>query len=356
MSATAGCAGNPKASAPDAEAARLDAALARAVERGRTPGATAAVVEDGQLVWEGAAGWGRGGTGPRSRMKPGSLIAIASTAKTVTATMAMALVERGELNLDAPIADALPDLPASARITARQLMSHTSGLSDYFRDGYVSRTARRHPHHHWTRQEVLAHVRRVNFRPGSRHSYSNSGYVALGGVVEHAGGESIERLFRRYVAEPLELERSTFRYGGAPQAAFAHPLAGGRRNGYRDRFGARGTVRTDYWGEVWTDGGLATSAAGLAAIGSAVYSGDLLLPSSVRKMLPPKRGGWGLGTFDRQAFGRRWFGHDGSYGGYQSQNWTDRRRGITVVVMTNAAGMPDPAPRLWRTIAKAYVG
>jgi D-alanyl-D-alanine carboxypeptidase len=285
-------------------------------------------------------------------MRPGSLFAIASTTKTVTATLAMALAERGKLDLDAHVADALPGLPGADRITPRQLMSHSSGLSNYFRDGYVARTARRHPFHDWTRPEVLSHVRRVNFRPGSRHSYSNSGYVALGGVIEHAGGESIEHLFRRFVARPLGLERSTFRYRVAPEGAFAHPLSGGRTSGYEDRFGARGRIHSDYWGEVWTDGGLATSAAGLAEIGNGVYAGDLLSARSVRAMLPPKRGGWGLGTFDRQACGRRWIGHDGSYGGYQTENWTDRRRRLTVV----GAGMGSVAPKVWRAVARAYVG
>ena len=73
-------------------------------------------------------------------------------------------------------------------------------------------------------------------------------------------------------------------------------------------------------------------------------------------MLPPKPGGWGLGTFDGRGQGSTWVGHDGSYGGYQTENWTDRERGVTIVVMTNGAGIGSLAPQLRRAIAAAYPG
>jgi D-alanyl-D-alanine carboxypeptidase len=272
----------------------------------------------------------------------------------VTATLAMALAERGQLRLDRPIHHELPRLPASRRITPRKLMNHSSGLNDYFDDGGVGRVFRRHPFHHWTRGEVLSHVRRLNFRPGLRHSYSNSNYVALGGVLTHDSSESIEGLFRRVVAGPLHLERSTFRYGAAPMREIAHPLRPRPGGGVWDKFGARGRVPTEYWGEVWTDGGLATTASDLARFGNALYSGGLLSPASVRAMLPAKPHGWGLGTFDKYALGTRWVGHDGWYGGFQSENWTDRKHGVTIDVFTNRAGQRTVAAPIWKAVAAAY--
>ncbi len=352
---TAGAATDPAAAADDNAAARLDAALDRAVARSGTPGATAAVVDDGRLVWTGAAGRAR--TGHGGRMHPDSLFAIASTTKTVTAAMAMALAEAGELELDRPIRSTLPYLPGSGRITPRMLMSHSSGLADYLSSPWLTWTAWRHPFHRWTRREVLSHApRRLRFPPGSRHSYSNTGYVALGGVIERASGARIESVFERTIAAPLGLEDSTFRYGAAPQRQFAHPLRPRAGGGYYDRFGPDGRIPTDYWGEVWTDGGLAATAADLAEFGNALYAGDLLEPATVEQMLPPKPGGWGLGTFDGRGQGSTWVGHDGSYGGYQTENWTDRERGVTVVVMTNGAGIGSLAPQLRRAIAAAYPG
>jgi D-alanyl-D-alanine carboxypeptidase len=136
---------------------------------------------------------------------------------------------------------------------------------------------------------------------------------------------------------------------------FAHPLRARRGGGFSDKFSARGRVPTDYWGEVWTDGGLATTASGLARIGNALYAGDLLSPASVRAMLPPGPHGWGLGTFYKHAVGRTWLGHDGSYGGFQTENWTERRSGVTIDVFTNGAGGRYYSGPIWRRVAAAYL-
>ena len=288
-------------------------------------------------------------------MRTDTLVPIASATKTVTATMAMALAQRGQLSLDQRIDRWLPRLPGSRRITVRMLMNHSSGLEDYFSDGAVDWIIRRHPFHHWRRGEVLAHVHRLLFRPGTQHRYSNSNYVALGGILTRASRLGIEDLFQRYVAGPLHLRRSTYRYDGAPQSELAHPLHPRRGGGVRDRFGARGRVTTDYWGEVWTDGGLATTPSDLATIGNALYAGPLLTPQSVAKMLPHGTNGWGLGTFGKRALGTRWFGHDGWYGGFQTENWTDRKRGLTIDVFTNRSGGKAVASRLWRDVAASYV-
>lgn len=329
-------------------AQRLDAALARAVERTHTPGATAAVVVHGRVVWTGAAGIARRGV----PMRPGALVPIASCTKTVTATMVMKLALQGRIALDRPIAGVFPALPGAARITPHMLLNHSAGLEDYFADGVLERLTYIEPFRRWSRPEVLAHIRHLLFAPGTRHEYSNSGYVVLGGLLQHASGKSIESLFRQIVAKPLGLERSTFRYAGLPQRLFAHPLWF-RHGRVHDYFGRRGKVHTDYWGGVWTDGGLATTAAGLARIGNALYAGRLMPRRAVRQMLPPHPGGWGFGTFGWPVGGTRWIGHDGDYGGYETENWTDRRRGVTVVVFTNLDGDRPAAVPVWRAVAAA---
>ena len=305
------------------------------------------------MVWAGA--YGRARAGRVGAMRTDTLVPIASATKTVTATMAMALIERHRLGLDQRIDRWLPGLRGARKITVRMLMNHASGLEDYFTDGGVDWIIRHHPFHHWRRGQVLAHVHRLLFRPGTRHRYSNSNYVALGGVLTGASQRSVEDLFRRYIAGPLHLGDATFRYGGAPQNELAHPLRPLSGGGVRDKFGAHGRVTTDYWGEVWTDGGLAIDPSDMARFGNALYAGPLLSPTSVGKMLPHGTNGWGLGTFGKRALGARWFGHDGWYGGFQSENWTDRASGLTIDVFANRAGGKAVAAPLWRDVAAAYL-
>jgi D-alanyl-D-alanine carboxypeptidase len=128
---------------------RLDAVLERLQHAVGGPGSTAAVVKDGRLLWKGAAGFAR--LEPRRAMTTQDKFAIASVTKTYTATLAMLLVERGELDLDEPVAAALPDLPNADEITTRMLLRHRSGLGDYFGGGYFRRVLREDPTHEWTR-------------------------------------------------------------------------------------------------------------------------------------------------------------------------------------------------------------
>ena len=78
--------------------ARLDAALARGARHLDTPGATAAIVKDGQVVWSGAYGRARGGRG--GAMTSDTMVPIASATKTVTATMGIELAQQGQLGLE----------------------------------------------------------------------------------------------------------------------------------------------------------------------------------------------------------------------------------------------------------------
>jgi D-alanyl-D-alanine carboxypeptidase len=268
----------------------------------------------------------------------------------------MSLVEQGKLSLDQTIDKALPDLPNSDRITVRMLLDHSSGLADYFQSGEIDRIIREYPDYPWTREEILSYVGRPRFEPGARHAYSNTNYVALGGVLEHYGGAGIEEQFDAAIGEPLQLRDATFVYDDALLPRLAHPHSGGRYRPFRDKLGNGNAIGTDYWGEAWTDGGLVTCSPELARIYNALYAGDLLDASTIKQMLPRRVNGYGLGTFQIRAAGHTWTGHDGLYGGYAVESWTDRSRDLTLTVMTNAHGYQRGEPAatdIWRQLARA---
>ena len=320
-----------------AQSPALDKALRAGRHRADAPGASAAVVRNGELVWAGASG--QAVTGERA-MTPETLVPVASTTKTAVAAMVLRLAEQGRVDLDEPIGDAARGLPATGRITPRMLLRHRSGLADYFGDGAVERIARRDPEHPWTRAEVLSHVPGLDFDPGSRYAYSNTGYVALGGVIEAAAGAPLEDVFQREVAEPAGMDRSTFAYDADREPEFAHPHRLGRRGRPVDLW-RNDVIRSDYWGPVWTDGGLASTAIDLARLGNAAVVGDLLDPSTRRAAIPRRKGAYGLGIDRFGAFGTRWLGHSGVYEGFETENWTDPRTGITVAVAVNVSEPGD---------------
>ncbi len=142
---------------------------------------------------------------------------IGSISKSFTATLVIQQVDRGTLDLDAPIGDYLAgeaDMDPSWRaLTLRQLLSHTAGLPA--NAGIASMRLRQTEELHQTRQKVLSGLWSKPVTPGS-FAYSNVGYVLAGYVLETVTGQPWETLIQTDIAAPLNLKSLGF---GAPQGA-----------------------------------------------------------------------------------------------------------------------------------------
>jgi D-alanyl-D-alanine carboxypeptidase len=308
------------------------------------------VIRDGKPVWSGASGSLR----PRGSERVGedTPFITASTAKTVTAAMVLKLFDEGRLKLGQPVSRYLPSLPGRGEVWVSDLLRHTSGLPDYLYSPRVDWLLTNRPRHPWTRAEVLRTVRWLDFDPGARFEYSNTNYVALGGIIEKAGEGSVQSEFERLIGDPLDLEVSTWKYGSLPAAEMARPAIrtwAGNREVWSGNF-----VPTDFWGEVWTDGGLATTSGELGRIANAMIAGDLLEPGTRRLMLRIGKGRSGLCVYEENFDGKRWFGHDGLYEGFTSQHWTNPRSGVTIAVMSNLESGADVSFITWRRLARAW--
>jgi CubicO group peptidase (beta-lactamase class C family) len=117
-------------------------------------------------------------------------------------------------------------------------------------------------------------------------------------------------------------------------------------------------LSNDYWGPVWTDGGLASTATDLARFGNALLRGRLVTPATVAQMTNVGPNEYGLGIYGQSFDGHYWLGHDGDYGGFESEGWTDRSRQVSIAVTTDLTE-PDNAPdtasdRIWRAAVRAY--
>ena len=200
------------------------------------PGAAAWVQdEDGSL--QAASGVADISTGrpmeARLRFRAGSLT------KSLVATVVLQLVAEGRLSLADTLERWLPGiLPYGDQVTIRQLLGHTSGVPQDWatieRALYGSRQGR---FRDWSPQALVALVagRPPSFPPGTAWSYSNTGYILLGLVVETAGGATLAQELQRRIVEPLGLRR-TYLPGDARE------LPGPLSRGYSLRVGPRGEV------------------------------------------------------------------------------------------------------------------
>lgn len=327
---------------------QLDATLHDARTSTGAPAATAAIVRCGQLVWSGADG-----TLDTSSGRPATTttrFAIASSTKPITATLVLGLVQRKKLSLKTRLARFYPHLPKAKKITVRMLLDHTSGLNDYFDDAHINQVIAQHPDHHWKRSEILKAIKRTLFKPGTKYSYSNSNYVVLGGILEKVTHKSIETLFRARIAGPLGLSNSTFAYHPEQSNLFAHPyLRSG--SGLQDQFAPGIGVPSDFWGPVWTDGGLAATAEDLARFGSGLFEEKLLNQATLKTMTHLDRFGGGLGLFHMKYAGHSWLGHNGRYAGYETEIWTDTGRRVTIAVATD---VNQSSFATWQQLVNTY--
>lgn len=347
----------PAGAAAPVPRAELRAALAGARADEGIPAVSAAIVQDGRLRWSAAVGRAvdpRGvhpRTGRRTARRvvaarPGTRFSLASASKTYTAVLVLRLVEEGRVGLDDPLARWAPSIPAADRVTVRMLLAHTSGYPDVEEQEPLASQlslggAAYDPNRAWDRAAILARQRPPRFTPGSRFAYSNSNYLLLGEVIERASGAGVDAELRRVVTVPLRLRETTYATvpGLARRTARSYERDGRRLD---DHWAGARDVPTDVIGPVWTDGGVVTTAREAARFGDALQRGRLLATATLTTMRratrAPGADGDGLGTYAFTEAGRTWQGHDGSYGGYESMLFTDRRARLTIAVLANADG------------------
>lgn len=372
---TAAPATAPAATGPSA--ADLQAGLTAARIASGAPGATAAVVRDGRVLWAGASGSAVTRTGVDARtgrrtarrslpMRTGTRFSLASLSKMYTATLVLRLVEQGRVGLDDPIARWVPStVPGRTRVTVRMLLGHTSGYPDIEdAEPLASRLdiadPSWNPDRPWTRDELMRLIRAPKWTPGARYEYSNTNYILLGAVLEGAGAGTVPAQLAQVTA-PLGL-RDTFY---ATQPGLAATMARGyeRFDGERnDHWAGARDIPTDLVGPVWTDGGVITTAADAARFCAALMGGRILGAGTLATMIDPGGPGraedYGLGTFHQRIAGRTWQGHDGEYGGYESMAFTDRAHDLTLAVLVNADGEGGDGSvyRIFTTLARALRG
>lgn len=157
---------------------------------------------------------------------------LASITKTFTAAAVLILQHREKLDIDDPVIQHIPEFPYP-HITIRQMLNHTSGLQNYM--WLVERQWRRQqlPNNEDILQLFINHPRGLNFTPGNRFEYSNTGYVFLGLLIERLSGQSYRDFIHENIFDPLEMYRSyvyDLHYGVKPEnRAFGYRQWRGRQ-------------------------------------------------------------------------------------------------------------------------------
>lgn len=326
---------------------QIEKTISSFMSRQNIPALTVAIVQDNQIRFVGA--YGITDLENFVPTKSVTIFRIASVSKPVTAVAAMQLVEKGKLDLDAPVQKYVPGFPVKQfPITTRQLLGHLSGVRHY-RAGEGERTAR---YNTLTDALTLFKDDPLENEPGTRFLYTTYGYTLLGAVIEGASGMSFEDYMREHVFKPAGMTRTRL------DDIFA--IIPNRARGYTPRVFAQ--LDGNYRNPVLMDssykypgGGFVSTAEDMGRFAIAVMNGTLIKPETFAEMSKNQKTrdgrdtgygyGWYVGRSPGFANDPEAVSHGGVQAGFTSDLVLLPRKKFAVVVLTNiqAGGRLDLA-------------
>jgi len=319
------------ATAQDRVHARIDSVVRAEMARQKIPGVAVAIVKNGQVL--SAKGYGEANIEHHVPVGVETVFQTGSIGKQFTATAVMLLVQDGKLALTDSITKYFPGAPASWRgITVRHLLTHTSGIPDYTTDAMDYRRD-------YTEDELeqLAFGLVPEFPPGSRWTYSNTGYVLLGIIVHKASGRFYGDVLRDRVFTPLGMRTA--------RVITEEEIVPNRAAGYRL---VKGEIRNQEWVapklNTTADGSLYLSLQDYIAWDRGLRAKAILTPASWAAIYDPVT----LASGNRYPYGFGWavdtlggsprLHHGGSWQGFQTYISRYIGADITIVALANLAG------------------
>ncbi len=326
----------------------VDAYVQALMQKRHIPGVSIAVVRDGEVVL--AKGYGLANVELGVPATEDTVYQLASVTKTFTSAAVMLLEAEGKLSLDDRITDRLSGLPEAWKdVTVRHLLNHTSGIKSYTSVEDFHKAARKD----FDRREILDLVATapLEFAPGEKWSYSNTGYFLLGMLIEEVAGKPYGEFMAERVFGPLGMAHT--------RANDLRAVIPGRAQGYE--WDGKVLRNGEYVSpsQPFAAGMLVSSVADLVKWDAALANGTLLDGPTLERMWTPTRlndgeeAGYGLGWGTSKVNGHRRVSHGGGIPGFSTELARYPNDKLTVIVLTNADG--GHAGAIARKVAGMFV-
>jgi D-alanyl-D-alanine carboxypeptidase len=329
-------------------ATRVDSLAAAFLADSHTPAISIAVLRGSDtLVMK---GYGDASVELHRPATASTVYRIGSITKQFTSSEIMRLAERGKLSIDDPITKYLPDVPTHGQtITIRRLLNHTSGVHNY--------TAKPEWQKHWaeemTPRQIVAFVDHdsLDFKPGDAWSYSNTGYVLLGMIIEKVTGEPYSKYVQHDLFTPLGLKQTSYCVNRPTDPSFA--------DGYSAASEAVKPAEFLSMTQPHGAGALCSTVRDLVVWQRALMGGRVVNARSYALMTTPdtlnsgKPLNYGFGLTAGKLGTHRSIGHSGGINGFTTASVYFPDDSVNVVVFSNADKGPDG---LAQNVARAVFG
>ncbi len=314
------------------------------------PGVTVLVARGDQLLYKGARGMASVELGVP--LQPDHLLRIGSVTKQFAAAALLKQIDEGKAKLDDPLSKYLPDYPNGSKITLLQLLNHTSGVKSYTGiPGYMGNPVRRD----LSTAELIQEFKDlpVDFAPGEKWAYNNSGYVLLGAVIEAISGKSWHQQLNDSLLKPAQITSVHYQAG---DKLFKGMAAGYTQNAQGEVAPAGFLSMT----QPHAAGALIGNVEGLWRWNQALHGGKVIGKASYDRMIAPEgaakasRYGFGIGASTLR--GQPMLSHGGGIHGFVSTlNYLPQTQ-TTVVILRNSDGPGFAMDLVTRKLAAFAIG
>ena len=304
-----------------------------------------------------------------------NLFRIASITKTMTAISIFQLIEAKKLELDTRLDAFFPDFPRGDSITVYHLLSHTSGIKNWYETQMPEETPQDFPMCQTPHQFIQDAKDMFLFEPGEYFYYSNTGYVLLGEIIEKVSGEEYEPYLEEHIFEPLQMENTLMEKQGRETMKWAEGYA------VKDSLQNPFTVADTYYAMPYAAGGLRSTVGDLLLLMKGLNSGKLMSMDMRNTMTNyakvnsgddvsdkdnfyfpkdfvfPERPdyltkyGYGLGFQRMDIFGTTAIWHGGGIAGFQTVLVHMPKSNTTLALFTNAE-MPGGYGHIWEAVQR----
>ncbi|MEO8436197.1 MAG: serine hydrolase [Pyrinomonadaceae bacterium] len=290
------------------------------------------VAEKGKIVYE--KGFGMANMEWAIPNQPDTKFRIGSVTKQFTAALVLQLVEEGKIKLDGKITDYLPDYrkDTGGKVTIHQLLNHTSGIPSYTaRPGFIAEVSR-NPYRISDFVQTFASGD-LEFEPGSKFAYNNSGYSLLGAIIEKVTGKSYETVLSERIFKPLGMTNSGYDKSS--------PVLQKRASGYQKT--PDGFVNAAYldMSIPYAAGSIYSTVEDLFKWDQSLQEDKILSADSKKLMFTPGLGNYGYGIrITDEPVGKtdqktRIIGHGGAINGFNSLLMKATEKQQTVIILDN---------------------
>ena len=301
------------------------------------PGMSILIAKHGEIIYQKA--FGSANIELNVPLQPDMIFRIGSVTKQFTAIAILQLVEQGRISLQDTIQKFIPDFPSkSYPITIENLLTHTSGIFDYSKledpSPYIDRWD-------FTPQFILDKIKKLplNFEPGTKYDYSNSGYLLLGLIIEKVTGKSYHHYVEENLLKPADLRNTLY--------AHEHTIVPKRVTGYTRDNGFFENCDYQSMSFGFAAGDLLSNVGDLLKWNNALLQYKLVKKETLEKAFTPFKlkdgmnSKYGYGWFVDSLQANKCIHHEGQMSGFIAEEKYFPQEDVFVAILTNVKSGED---------------